>query len=275
MRSFASALFVIIALLLAAAAGPGIWVERNVVQEAGFVDLAAPLGSNADFQHGLLAMVAAQTSAHLDLPPQLGHLAAGVISSTAGALASEPGYPGAWAQTLRRSHALTFAPAGGAARSLTLDISPMVALAAAKVSGRLGVQLPAPATKPIVVDQPAVSRALPMLATLGAAAGWLGLAAVVLFALAVAAARRRSLPVLWAGLGLAGVALAWELAARFASAQLSRIGAGNDVANQFGEQLGQMTQASWHAGITATFIAAGVLVVAGVVGLMVGRRPTT
>ena len=45
MRTAGSALLVILGLLLAAVAGPALWLERNVVDGAGFAQLAGPLGS--------------------------------------------------------------------------------------------------------------------------------------------------------------------------------------------------------------------------------------
>ena len=53
MRTFVSAVAGILGLLLSAVAVPAIWVERNVVQEDGFVELSGPLGQDADDEgHG-------------------------------------------------------------------------------------------------------------------------------------------------------------------------------------------------------------------------------
>ena len=53
MRTFVSAVATVLGVLLAAVAVPAIWLDRNLVQEDGFVELAAPLGKNPEFQQQL------------------------------------------------------------------------------------------------------------------------------------------------------------------------------------------------------------------------------
>ncbi len=276
MRSLASALLVVAALLLAVVAGPAIWAERNLVSEDGFVGLAAPLGSNPDFQQGLSAMVAKQSAAQLNLPPQLQELAAAVINSSARSLYTEPGYAKAWAETLRRSHALTFTPTARQQGSgdLHLDIAPLVALVAGKVSSDTGVRLPTPGAVIVSLDQPAVAKAIPLVTRLGALGGWLAVIAVGVLLLAVVVARKRSATLMGAGLGMALVALAWHLGSALAADRAGTIGAGNEVVAQFGRALGAQAQASWQGGITWGFILAAGLVVAAVLVHMLGRSRT-
>ena len=68
MRTAASAILVILALLLAAVAGPSLWLQRHVVDEEGFVELASPLGNDTEFQKNLTALVSGQA---LTLPQLL------------------------------------------------------------------------------------------------------------------------------------------------------------------------------------------------------------
>jgi len=277
MRTLGSALLIIVSLLLAAVAGPSIWVERNVVSEDGFVKLAGPLGANQEFQDGLAKVIATQTAARLDVPAPLQNIAAGLINSVARSLSSDPGYADAWSETLRRSHALTFNAANdtAAGADVQLDIEPMVDLVAKKVSADIGVTLPTPEQVLISVEQPAVAKAVPAVTTLGAWSGWLALAAVVLFVLGVVIARRRSLALMLSGLGLAVVALAWTLGRSWIVNMLDSMSTGTAVGQQFGLQLGVLAKDSWQWGITATFVLAGVLLVAGVVARIVGRSRTT
>jgi hypothetical protein len=53
LRTFVSAVAAILGLLLSAVAVPAIWADRNLVQEDGFVALAAPLGNDTEFQQRL------------------------------------------------------------------------------------------------------------------------------------------------------------------------------------------------------------------------------
>ena len=55
MRTFVSAVAVLIGLAMAAVAVPAMWVDRNIVQEDGFVALTAPLGKDPAFQQRLAA----------------------------------------------------------------------------------------------------------------------------------------------------------------------------------------------------------------------------
>ena len=54
-RTFVSAVAVLIGLVLAAVAVPAMWVDRNIVQEDGFVAFTAPLGKDPAFQERLAA----------------------------------------------------------------------------------------------------------------------------------------------------------------------------------------------------------------------------
>ncbi|NVM96322.1 hypothetical protein [Arthrobacter wenxiniae] len=276
MRSLVSAVLVVLALLLAAVAGPAIWAERNIVSESGFVALAGPLGGNADFQQGLASMVARQSGAQLNLPPQLADLAAGVIGSTAHSLYTQPGYADAWSETLRRSHALTFAPTAQQRGNgdVHLDITPLVVLVAAKASADTGVTLPTPKDATVSFDQPVVAKAVPLLTKVGGMGGWAALVAAGLILLALIVARRRSLTLVLAGLGMALVALAWLLGAGIVGGRARSMGAGSDVVAQLGGELATQAQASWHWGITLGFIVAAALVVVGLLTGALGRTRT-
>lgn len=277
MRTAVSALLVIAALLLAAIAGPSLWLQRNVIDGPGFVKLAGPLGSNSEFQEGLSALAADQVTGSLDLPPQLNELAGALITSAARSLHTDPGYEAAWTQTLQRSHELTFNAAGNqdVQGDVKLDLVPLVELVAANVSANLGVPLPTPDDVVISVDQPKVAQALPLATKLGGWSGWMVFIAVDLLVLGVIVARRHALTLILGGAGLAAIALLWLLGSGWLESTLAGMTAGPEVAQQFGIQLGALARASWQGGITVTFIIAGVMVAAGGVALMVKRRRTT
>lgn len=277
MRTAGSALLVILGLLLAAVAGPALWLERNVVDGAGFAQLAGPLGTNSEFQEGLSALAADQATASLNLPPQLNELAGALITSAARSIYTNPGYEAAWTQTLQRSHKLTFDAAGNQEiqGDLKLDIAPLVELVAAKVTQDLGVPLPTPKEVVVSLEQPQVAKVLPLASALGGASGWMAFIAVDLLALGVIVAKRRALTLILGGAGLAAVALLWQLGSGFVESALAGLVVGTEIAQQFGIQLGALARASWQGGITATFLIAGVMAAAGVVALIVKGRRTT
>lgn len=277
MRAAVSAVLVIVALLVAAVAGPALWLQRNVVDGPGFAQLAGPLGSNKDFQEGLSALAADQAAASLNLPSKLNVLAETLISSAARALYTDPGYEQAWTQTLERSHDLTFAAAGNqdVQGDLKLDIAPLVELVANNITKDTGVSLPTPKDVVVSVEQPKVARILPALGTLGAWSGWLVGIAVVLLAGGVAVAKRRGLTLILGGAGLALVALLWLLGSGFLESTMANLAVGPETAQQFGRELGVLARASWQGGITSTFIIAGLVAVAGGATLIVKRWRTT
>ena len=277
MRTAGSAILVILALVLAAAAGPSLWLQRHIVDEAGFVELAGPLGSDEEFQGSLTAMLSSQAAASVDLPPVLNALAVEVINSAVRAIYTDPGYPEAWSQTLQRSHALTFKAAENSevAGDVQLDIAPLVGLVAAKVSADVGVDVPTPEEVAVSMDQPQMARALPLAATLGTWSGAMVLISAGLLVLGVVVARRRSLTVIAGGVGLALVALLWVLASSLAETFLSGLATGPESATVIGSKLAQLSVDSWQGGITATFILAAAVAVAGVASLVVARTRST
>lgn len=277
MRTALSALLVIAALLVAAVAGPAMWLQRNVVDEAGFVALAGPLGSNKDFQEGASALLAAEAASALNLPGSLNDLAAAVIDDAARGLYTNPGYPAAWSETLRRSHNLTFAAAGNTevAGDVVLDVEPLVGLIAASVGGNLGVTVPLPAEVAVRMDEAKVAALLPALTKLGGWSGWLAGAAVVLLALGILVARRRGAALVLSGVGLAVVALVWLLGSGWVQSTLATLVVGPPIAQQIGVELGALARDSWQSGINMTFLAAALLAALGVLALIVKPRRTT
>lgn len=277
MRTAASALLVIVALLVAAVAGPSLWLQRNIIDEAGFAKLAGPLGSNPEFQGGLTELVTSRATASLDLAPPFNDLAASLITSAAQQIYTDPAYEQAWTETLERSHRLTFAAAETpeTAAGVKLDIAPIVAMVVSNVTAQVGVPIPLPPELVVDVEQAEVARILPVATTLGGWGPWLAGLAVGLMVLALVVAKRRAATTVFLGLGLAVVALGWWLAAGIAETALTQQVAGPAAIQTLGVELGVLAGESWSAGITATFIAAAALVAFGVVALMVRRSRTT
>ncbi len=277
MRTAASAILVILALLLAAVAGPSLWLQRHVVDEEGFVELASPLGNDTEFQKNLTALVSGQAVATLDLPPLLKELAVQVVNAAAQNLYTDPDYQKAWTETLQRSHALSFDSAATTevAAELKLDIAPLVDLVAAQVAEDVGVTIPLPPQVLVDLDQPEIARALPVAITLGSWSGWMVLISAVLLVLGMGVARRRSLTILISGVGLALVALVWLLASGASERFLSGMASGEKPATEVGLRLAELAKDSWQEGITATFVGAAILAAAGVVSLIVASRRTT
>ena len=277
MRTFVSAFATLLALLLAAVAVPAIWLERNIVQEQGFVELASPLGRNSEFQQGL-ATAAVGTIDTSAVPGFLADLVRPALEDAAASMTGLPGYPAAWEETLRRSHRLSFtAPQAEAgqtapASSLTLDVAPLVALGAEEISRTTRFPLDPPDQTLIDVGQPEQKEWTERL-TVYAPAGYLMAAgAAVALLLAVVAARRRWTVLVGAGLGALVLAAVWTVGSQLGSAAVLAADTGNEVANMFRDGFVAAAAADFQGWTLASAITGGMLLLVGVVAGLIPRK---
>ncbi|WP_285248719.1 hypothetical protein [Pseudarthrobacter sp. efr-133-R2A-89] len=276
MRTFISALATVLGILLASVAVPAMWVDRNIIQEDGFVRLAAPLGKNADFQKKLAA-AAVGTIDTGSVPGALSGLIDSVLEKAAESLTQLPGYPAAWEETLRRSHRLNFAsPAGETgnvpASSLTLDVAPLVALGSEEISRTTRLPLTPPDQTLINVGQPAQREWAERLATYAPMGYIAAIGAGIAFLLALVAARRRWTVLFAAGLGGLALAGLWSLGTQLGSARAAATDTGSSVANMFRDEFVGVAAADFQAWIGATAVTGAVLLAAGIVTLFASRK---
>ena len=277
MRTFISALATVLGILLASVAVPAMWVDRNIIQEDGFVRLAAPLGKNAEFQKKLAA-AAVGTIDTGSVPGALSGLVNSVLGKAAESLTQLPGYPSAWEETLRRSHRLSFArPAGessgnGPASSLTLDVAPLVALGSEEISRVTRVPLNPPEQTLINVGQPAQRAWAERLATYAPMGYFVAIGSGIAFLLALVAARRRWIVLLAAGLGGLALAGLWALGLQLGSARAVATDTGSAVSNMFRDDFVGAAAADCQVWVAATAVTGGVLAAMGIVTLFASRR---
>lgn len=278
MRTFVSAVAVLAGLLLSAVAMPAIWVDRNIVQEDGFVAFTAPLGKDPVFQQRLAAAAVGSLGADR-IPEALSGLVTPVLESAARSLTNMPGYPDAWTETLRKSHRLNVAepgaePAGtDTASTLTLDLAPLVALVARQVAEATTLPLEAPDQLPITIGQPEHRQVLDRVAAFAPMGYALAIGALIAFALAFVAARRRGTVLAGVGLGTLLLAGAWKLSADAAAAAVLGTSSGNDVAEIFKTEFVSAAGSSLGQWIVTAAVAGGVLLAAGLVlRTVAGRR---
>jgi hypothetical protein len=278
LRSFVSALAVILGLLLSAIAVPAIWVDRNIVQEDGFAALAAPLGKDPTFQKRLATAAVASIDTAGTIPGPLSELVRPVLESAAASLTGLPGYPAAWEETLRKSHRLNFAapgtlpPDADSATSVTLDVAPLVALVTKQVSAKAGVPLEAPAQTLVNIGQSNQRQLIERVAAYAPVGYSLAIGAGIAFLLALLVARRR-----WkvlAGIGIGALALAglWNLASSWASDAAVGTASGNEVADLFKREFVAASTAGFGSWILAAAITGGALLAAGLVARIIGGR---
>lgn len=270
MRTFVSALAVVLGVLLSAVAVPAIWLDRNVVQEDGFVALAAPLGQDTEFQERLAA-AAVGTIDTGTIPEALTNLVKPVLEAAAESLTGSPGYPAAWEETLRKSHRLSFAdpaslpPEADSGSSLTLDVAPLVALATEELSRTSRLPLDAPQQALINVgesDQRQLIGRVSAYAPLGYS---MAIGAGIALVLALVSARRRWAVVFAVGLGALLLAALWTVGSQLAKDALLATATGNRLADMFRDEFVAAASGSFQSWVTGTAIAGGVLAVAALV----------
>ena len=276
MRTVVSAFLALLALVITAAGLASAWLDENLVEESGFVALAAPLSDDADFQAALADSLVKEVAANTGLPEQFDSFVEPLIRDAAGTVTGSSGYSAAWAETLRLSHAFTFAqapdPSEPAPAILTLDLAPVVGLLADSLNGSLGVEVPIPADT--TIDIGALERGGLLSSVAEVVQSWpLFLAgAAVLALLALVIARRRGTTLALLGLGLVGIGMLGYLAADWVPATAARAPGTSAVADVFIRGLAQRAGVDIAASSAPVIIGGLIAVVIGVVGQLALRR---
>ena len=277
MRTFVSAVAVLIGLVLAAVAVPAMWAERNVVQEDGFVALTAPLGKDPAFQKRLATATVDTVLAGDLIPEYLLELARPILDSAAESLTGLPAYPEAWAETLRKSHRFSFAdpgtvPSGADATTLTLDIAPLVALLAKQVADSTRLPVEAPDQVLIDVGEPDQRQMILQIAAFAPMGYAVAAAAAIALAIGLVAARRRSGFLAGTGVGVLVLAGLWKLAADAAVGAATGAQGADEVAETFKNEVVAAASASFDGWILVAAAAGAALLVVGLIGRSVASR---
>lgn len=277
MRTFVSAIAVIFALLLTGIAVPMAWTDANIVREDGFVALTAPIGKDQSFQARLAATAVASLESKVNLPAPVEQLGASFLKDAATAMTTWPEYPQAWNETVRRSHQLNFPGHGGpgnptSGTSLVLDVGPLVKVAADRLHAATGLPISTPDSTVINIGGPAQRQQVDAIAAY-APMWWIpGLGAVLLFALGLLAAKRRGVVLLFAGLGLAAVAALWQVATTVLKGAGDAGLGGTATGGLFARELVAASVDNFTGWITNAWIAAGVLVLLGLLVVIFSRK---
>ncbi|MGM0928811.1 MAG: hypothetical protein ACQEXN_03755 [Actinomycetota bacterium] len=263
MRALLTVLSGLLAVLLAGAALVGAWASERVFDRDGFVSLAAPLGSDAEFRAALASAVTEQLPGGDDLPAGLQELVRPIVERTAGAVTELDGFPRALNETLANSHTLTFSGTTGSEAGITLDIAPIVGLAVTRVADALGANLPVPDRVLVPLGSAPTAGLLAFWQDLAAQWWVAALAAAAALVLMLLAARRSTTALAWAGLGAALLGgILWLAAVQVPPLAVGAAGS-SELAATFAGRLAGLAVAdfrSWAAVFAGTGL---VLAVAG------------
>ncbi|MBW9214843.1 hypothetical protein KV102_08305 [Mumia sp. zg.B53] len=273
MRTVASFLLGLLALVAVAGAAPGLWFERTIVDESGYVSLVAPLGDDPEFRTALADTVADAVVSDTGLDGVAGRAADGVVRRVADGMTELSGFDAAWTEVNTLSHRLnvTDMPPAELDGRLGVDLSPMVDLVVDAANRRLGTQLQGPTDLVVAVGTPEQRDVVDRLRELAPWSWALGGAAVLLFAGAVAAARRRGTALVLLGLGLVAIAaVEMILAVAGGDRVVDEVAAGAGFGRSLMEQVHDEAVRSYAVWMAALAIAGAVSVVSG---LVVRSRP--
>lgn len=277
MRTFISAVAVLIGLVMAAVAVPVMWVDRNIVQEEGFVALAAPLGKDPGFQQRL-ASAAVNSFGSDQIPAPVAQLVRPILEDAAQSLSGLPGYPEAWTETLRKSHRLSFAdPATLPAEmngvsSLALDVAPLVGLVATRLAAATSLPLEGPAQVLIPIGQPNQRQMVEQVTAYAPMGYAFAIGSALAFVLALVAARRRWMVLAGTGAGALILAAVWKLAADAVGGVVDGTSSGNAVADIFKHEFVAASTAGFAEWTLVSAGAGAVLLVVGFVLRAAGQR---
>ncbi|TVU65427.1 hypothetical protein FQP90_04265 [Paenarthrobacter nitroguajacolicus] len=277
LRTFVSALGVILALLLTAVAVPAAWVDQNIVKEEGFVRIAGGLGNDPDFQSRLAAAAVGTFESSVDLPGPIQSLAADALRNAATGMQSWSDYPAAWEETVRNSHRLNFGAApqteeAATTTALVLDIGPLVRLIRDHFAEATRIRLDVPAESLVSLGEPSHRQLVERVAAF-APLWWLAAAGALLASLrALAAARRRSLVLVFLGLGGLALAALWTAGSDLAGGIVGNLASANGVAELFKQEFLTTARTGFGQWTLIAAVVSGVVLVVGIIGSVVSGR---
>lgn len=214
-RDLLSALLLTAAMLLGTLWLPAVWIERNLVDQQGFLAIAQPLADDTALQRTLTDRAVDQALDHDVVPDFVAERVSPFLEDQAARVTGTAAYDRVWDATMVELHGALFTPG---ASSLDVDLLPLVdsmLTAVEDVVPLIEVPRPGSATVSLatIPDVPLMTRAS-VLDPWAHRAGPIALALAVL-ALVVAAHRRTMLAL--AGLAtMLAAGASWWLATRIA-----------------------------------------------------------
>lgn len=272
MRTVLSALSVLLAVVLAAVAVPALWLDRNVVDESGFVHLLGPMGSDKDIQSTLVSNLDAAVLSSAGVPEALKPIAQQAVDAVAKGLVSDPGFPQAWSDTLRATHQVNFSADRASANAFELELRPLADLLARKLGASLNASISGPPSLTVQVGTAQQRSWLTNAQDLARLGIPLAFGAVLALVLGLLFARRRGVALAWAGLGLLVAAALFQGADGLIPAAGSAQGNSGSMSSTFGARAAELAAANFESWILALAVCGAVLLVVGAVLGAVRRR---
>ena len=142
-RSIASFLCWVVAVVAAVITVPTLWVATHVADEDGYVGFTETFVDDTEFRNAIVATITDDVANRSGLPTSLEPVVERALRSVATRTAQQPGFAEAWEESARRTHRLTFGPDADTDR-LTADIGPIASFVGEQVTRDLPVRVRIP-----------------------------------------------------------------------------------------------------------------------------------
>ena len=142
-RSGASFLCWVVAVVAAIVTVPTLWVATHVADEDGYVDFTQTFVADIEFRNAIVATIADDVVSQGGVPASLKPAVEQALRAVATRTARQPGFAEAWEESTRRTHRLTFGPDADSDR-MTADIGPIASFVGEQVTRDLPVRVAIP-----------------------------------------------------------------------------------------------------------------------------------
>lgn len=248
------------------------WTAANVRSESGFVALNSRAAADADVQAAVSEIVTSRLMAEINVTGAVANFVSQALHNALSDLFAAPGFGSVWGEVVARSHQLNLTP-NAAGKTVVVDLAPVAQAALDQLVGGLPVSIPAPDT--ILVDSGA-SLPSGVIEGVDSSAKYaiVGTILTALFAaLMLVATRRRSVGIVWLGLGAIVVAGTWWLSLTSAlPVALKHAVPYSSQLRPVVEPLQDQITGSFESLLTWVGIAGVALIVAGLVSRALTRR---
>lgn len=265
MRGFTAFVAGLLAIVAFAVVLPLSWLAVEIADEDGYVELSRGILDDADTRTAVVEAVVDELDGRtrerlveVGIPETLIDQTLQEVAGFVGQGLAADAVVDAWGESQRQAHREMF-QSDGQDRGFVVDLAPLVSAVATEA----GVDLDVPATLPVESDEPEARRAVSIVAASPQLAVGAGVVTLVGAAVALAAARRRGVALVWLGAGALAVTGVLYVAARvLASADPS---AGTDAGTRVGLVLLDVARASFDGLLERAAIGGGVVLLLGVV----------
>lgn len=262
MRSVLALVLGLVTLVLTAVAVPAAWTSQNLTSQQGFVELAAPMGSDSQFRSALAEAIAEEVRNQSQLPPGLQELVDPIIAQAAEAVTGLEEFPRAWNEALAKSHTLTLEAEGPDEGALRLDIAPIVALAIQRVADTLGTEIPVQEELIVEIGKAQQQQSIDLIQRVASEWRWIAAGALAGLLLTLIVARRASTALAWLGIGSVILSGGFWLASEAAPEAAARHDAAGPIADAFTArfvELAAMSFQPWAVVLAGAGLAAAVI----------------